>query len=64
MEPLCVIGVFAIELEDFSETQPLRIVSQFLHQQNTRLFFFASKLMDLILAGWDQPQADQPKRPG
>jgi len=27
---------------------------------NAKLFFFVSELMDLFLAGRDQPQADQP----
>jgi len=44
--------------EDFSETQPFflhqvdtQIISRFLDQRNTKLFFFISKIMDLFLAG-------------
>eukprot|EP00983_Pelagomonas_calceolata_P065541 1148622-Pelagomonas_calceolata.AAC.4 len=37
-----------------------QFVHQFLHRRNAKLFFFVSELMDLFLAGRDQPQADQP----
>eukprot|EP00983_Pelagomonas_calceolata_P078215 1154193-Pelagomonas_calceolata.AAC.1 len=35
-------------------------VSDFLSQYNKKLLYFLSELSDLILAGVDQPQADQP----
>ena len=43
-------------------TQPVsaQAVSDFLLQYDNRLFFFVSELMDLLLAGEDQSQADQP----
>ena len=43
-------------------TQPVRAqaVADFLLQYGTSLFFFVSELMDLLLTGEDQSQADQP----
>ena len=35
-------------------------VSDFLLQYDNSLFFFVSELMDLLLTGEDQSQADQP----
>jgi len=35
-------------------------VFDFLSQQNTKISFFISDLMDLFVAGRDQPAADQP----
>jgi len=35
-------------------------VSDFLLQHNNKLFSFVSELMDIMLAGEDQSQADQP----
>jgi len=38
----------------------LLVMSNFLSQQNNRLFLFLSELMDLFVAGRDQSAADQP----
>jgi len=42
--------------------QPLsaQAISDFFLQYNNSLFFFVSELMDLLLTGEDQSQADQP----
>eukprot|EP00983_Pelagomonas_calceolata_P124442 1161106-Pelagomonas_calceolata.AAC.13 len=52
---------------DFSPAHPflqhqlsVQAVSNFLLQRNKKLFYFLSELMDVLLAGMDQPQADQP----
>jgi hypothetical protein len=37
-----------------------QLVHEFLSQQNTSLFLFLPELMDLFVAGRDQPAADQP----
>jgi len=59
--------LFEPYFQDILEMQPFllhqvssQFVHQFLHQRNAKLFFFVSELMDLFLAGRDQPQADQP----
>ena len=43
-------------------TQPIsaQAVSNFLLQYDNSLFFFVFELMDLLLTGKDQSQADQP----
>jgi hypothetical protein len=53
--------------EDFSAAQPFslqqvnnQLVHDFLSQQNTKIHLFLSELMDLFVAGRDQPSADQP----
>eukprot|EP00983_Pelagomonas_calceolata_P085925 1156657-Pelagomonas_calceolata.AAC.1 len=38
----------------------VQAVSNFLLQCSKKLFPFMSELLDLLLAGLDQPQADQP----
>eukprot|EP00983_Pelagomonas_calceolata_P132621 1161888-Pelagomonas_calceolata.AAC.1 len=38
----------------------LPAVPDFLLQHNNKLFLFMSELLDLLLAGVEQPQADQP----
>eukprot|EP00983_Pelagomonas_calceolata_P070303 1150740-Pelagomonas_calceolata.AAC.1 len=38
----------------------VQAVSNFLLQHNKKLFYFVPELLDLLLAGIDQPQADQP----
>eukprot|EP00983_Pelagomonas_calceolata_P006569 215986-Pelagomonas_calceolata.AAC.1 len=38
----------------------VQAVFDFLLQHNNKLFFFVSELLDLLLAGEGQPQADQP----
>eukprot|EP00983_Pelagomonas_calceolata_P023564 742720-Pelagomonas_calceolata.AAC.1 len=38
----------------------VQAVSNFLLQHNKKLFYFMYELLDLLLAGMDQPQADQP----
>ena len=45
-------------------SQPVRAqaVSDFLLQYDNSLFFFVSELMDLLLTGEDQSQADQPNK--
>eukprot|EP00983_Pelagomonas_calceolata_P040685 1137727-Pelagomonas_calceolata.AAC.1 len=52
---------------DFSLAQPflrqqlsVQAVFDFLLQHNNKLFFSVSELLDLLSAGMDQPQADQP----
>jgi hypothetical protein len=59
--------LFTPFFEDFSAAQPFllqqvsnQLVHDFLFQQNNRLFLFLSELMDLFMAGRDQPAADQP----
>jgi len=59
--------MFSLFAGDFSVersylTQPVRdqAVSDFLLQYDNSLFFFVSELMDLMLTGEDQSQADQP----
>jgi hypothetical protein len=59
--------LFTPFFEDFSAAQPFllqqvnnQLVHDFLSQQNNRLFFFLSELMDLFVAGRDQSAADQP----
>jgi hypothetical protein len=54
------VGDFSVERPYL--TQPVRdqVVSDFLLQYDNRLFFFVSELMDLLLTGEDQSQADQP----
>eukprot|EP00983_Pelagomonas_calceolata_P003556 116198-Pelagomonas_calceolata.AAC.1 len=38
----------------------IQAVSNFLLQCNKKFFYFMSELLDLLLVGMDQPQADQP----
>jgi len=52
---------------DSSHAQPflrqqlsVQSVFGFLWQHNNKLFFFVSELLDLLLAGADQPYAGQP----
>jgi len=54
------VGDFSVERPYL--TQPVRdqAVSDFLLQYDNSLFFFVSELMDLLLTGEDQSQADQP----
>ena len=44
----------------WSDQVHAQTVSDFLLQYNNRLFCFVSELMDLLLTGEDQSQADQP----
>ena len=58
---VCLLSQFA---GDFSaeRTRPVsaQAVSDFVLQYDNNLFFFVSELMDLLLTGDDQSQADQP----
>jgi len=51
-----------ISVERSYLTQPVsaQAVSDFLLQHDNSFFFFVSELMDLLLIGEDQSQADQP----
>eukprot|EP00983_Pelagomonas_calceolata_P115788 1160236-Pelagomonas_calceolata.AAC.3 len=44
----------------FLQQASVQDVSDFLLQHNNKLFSFVSELMDIMLAGEDQSQADQP----
>ena len=59
--------LFTPFFEDFSAAQPFllqqvnnQLAHDFLSQQNKKLFLFLSELMDLFVAGRDQPATDQP----
>eukprot|EP00983_Pelagomonas_calceolata_P061409 1146823-Pelagomonas_calceolata.AAC.3 len=50
-------------LQEMRHSSICAYVSNFLLQRNWKLFYFMSELselLDLLLAGMDQPQADQP----
>eukprot|EP00983_Pelagomonas_calceolata_P003864 125274-Pelagomonas_calceolata.AAC.1 len=46
--------------QPFLQQVSVQGVSDFLLQHNTKLFLFVSELMDIMLIGKDQSQADQP----
>jgi len=46
--------------QPFLQQASVQDVSDFLLQHNNKLFSFVSELMDIMLAGEDQSQADQP----
>ena len=54
------VGDFSVERPYL--TQPVRdqVVSDFLLQYDNRLFFLVSELINLLLTGENQSQADQP----
>jgi len=53
-------GDSSVERPYLTQTVRAQAVSDFLLQYNNSLFFFVSELMDLLLTGDDQSQADQP----
>eukprot|EP00983_Pelagomonas_calceolata_P031848 999257-Pelagomonas_calceolata.AAC.1 len=44
----------------FQQQLSVQAVSNFLSQRNKKLSYFMPEILDLLLAGMDQPQADQP----
>ena len=56
-------GDFSVERPYLTQPLAVRAVSDFLLQYDSSLFFFVPELMDLLLAGEDQSQADQPNNP-
>eukprot|EP00983_Pelagomonas_calceolata_P052181 1142726-Pelagomonas_calceolata.AAC.1 len=53
-------GDFSLHNLFLREQRTVQAVSDFLLQHNRKLFLFMSELLDLLLVGVDQPQADQP----
>jgi len=53
-------GDFSVERPYLTQPVIAQAVSDFLLRYDNRLFFFVSELMDLLLAGEDQSQANQP----
>ena len=54
------VGEFSVERPYLTQPVCDQAVSDFLLQYDNSLFFFVSELMDLLLTGEDQSQADQP----
>jgi len=57
--PACSISLLVI-FQWSDQSVRAQAVSDFLLQYDNSLFFFVSELMDLLLTGEDQSQADQP----
>ena len=55
-------GLFSLTHPFLQQQLSVQAVSNFLLQRNKKLLYFMSELLDLLLAGMDQPQADQPSR--
>jgi len=53
-------GDFSVERPYLTQSVRAQAVSDFLLQYDNSLFFFVSELMDLLLTGKDQSQANQP----
>ena len=54
------VGDFSVERPYHTQPVSAQAVSDFLLQYDNSLFFVVSELMDLLLTGEDQSQADQP----
>jgi hypothetical protein len=55
----CLSANFSLEQPYFHQVSA-QVVRDFLLQHNNKLYFFISQLMDIMMAGEDQSQADQP----
>ena len=55
----CFSGDFSME-QPYLQQYSVQDVCDFLLQHNNKLYFFISELMDIMLTGKDQLQADQP----
>ena len=55
----CFSGDFSME-QPYVQQYSVQDVRDFLLQHNNKLYFFISELMDIMLTGEDQSQADQP----
>jgi len=53
-------GAFSVQLPYLTQQVHAQAVSDFLLQYDNSLFFFVSEIMDLLLTGGYQSQADQP----